>query len=96
MLSEFLQLSKNTPKDLYNSFGISVFTNGISDINISLPFFSVITHFTCHFILLLGDFNACVDDETMKDFCSSYCLKSLIKQPTCFQIPEKPGCVDLT
>ena len=26
-------------------------------------------------ILLQGDFNACVDDETMKDFCSSYCLK---------------------
>ena len=33
-------------------------------------------------IFLLGDFNACVDDETMKDFGSSYCLKSLTKQPT--------------
>ena len=30
-------------------------------------------------ILLLGDFNVCVDDETMKNFCNSYCLKSLIK-----------------
>ena len=33
-------------------------------------------------ILLLCDFNACPDDETMKNFCSSYGLHSLIKQPT--------------
>ena len=46
-------------------------------------------------ILLLGDVNACVDDETMKDFCSSYCLRILIKQPTCFKNPEKPSCIDL-
>ena len=26
-------------------------------------------------ILLQGDFYACADDETMKDFYSSYCLK---------------------
>ena len=35
-------------------------------------------------VSLLGDFNTCVDDEAMKNFCSSYCLNSLIKQPTCF------------
>ena len=28
-------------------------------------------------ILLLDDFNACADDEIIKYFCSSYCLKSL-------------------
>ena len=28
----------------------------------------------------------------MKDFCSSYRLKSLIKQPTCF---KNPCCIDL-
>ena len=32
-------------------------------------------------ILLLGDLNACVDGESMQDFGSFYCLKSLIKQP---------------
>ena len=31
----------------------------------------------------------------MKDFCSSYCLKSLIKHPTCFQNPANPSCIDL-
>ena len=34
-------------------------------------------------LVLLGDFNVCVDDENMKNFCNSYSLKSLIKQPTC-------------
>ena len=47
----------------------------------------------------MGDFNACVDDENMKDFCSSYCLKSLkhkkIKQPTWFKNLENPSCIDL-
>ena len=46
-------------------------------------------------VLLLGDFNTCVDDEAMKNFCSSYCLNSLIKQPTCFKNPENPSCIDL-
>ena len=34
-------------------------------------------------------------DETMKYFCNSYCLKSLIKQPTCFKNLENPSCIDL-
>ena len=42
-----------------------------------------------------NDFNTCVDDEAMKNFCSSYCLNSLIKQPTCFKNPENPSCIDL-
>ena len=46
-------------------------------------------------IILLGDFNVCVDDETMRNFCNSYNLKSLIKQPTCFKNPENPSCFDL-
>ena len=46
-------------------------------------------------ILLPGDFKACVDDETMKDFCRSYCLKSLIKQQTCFKNPENQSCINL-
>ena len=46
-------------------------------------------------IILLRDFNVCIDDETMKTFCKSYCLESLIKQPACFKIPEKPSYIDL-
>ena len=44
--------------------------------NIKLFYFSVI-------------FNACVNDETMKDFCSSYYKRNLMKQP------ENPPCIDL-
>ena len=46
-------------------------------------------------IILLRDFIVCVDDETMKTFCKSYCLESLIKQPACFKNPEKPSYIDL-
>ena len=45
--------------------------------------------------MLLGDFNVCVDNETMRNFCNSYSLHSLIKQPTCFKNPKNPSCIDL-
>ena len=35
--------------------------------------------------VLLGGFNACVDDETLQTFCKSYSFISLIKQPVCFK-----------
>ena len=31
----------------------------------------------------------------MTSFCESYNLKSIMKQPTCFKIPQKPSCIDL-
>ena len=31
----------------------------------------------------------------MKNFCDINCLKSLIKEPTCFKNPDKPTCIDL-
>ena len=46
-------------------------------------------------IVLLGDFNACVDDEALQTFCKSYSFNSLIKQPTCFKNPKNPSCIDL-
>ena len=46
-------------------------------------------------IVLLGDFNACVDDEALQTFCKFYSLHSLIKQPTCFKNLENPSCIDL-
>ena len=47
-------------------------------------------------IILLRDFNVCVDDETMTNFCNSCNLNSVIKQPTCFKNPENSSCIDLT
>ena len=45
-------------------------------------------------LLFLGDFNAGVEDSSVKNFCSSYNLTSMINRPTCYKNPEKP-CIDL-
>ena len=43
-------------------------------------------------IVLLEDFNACVDDEFLETFCKFYALHSLIKQPKCLKIlTNKPS-----
>ena len=34
-------------------------------------------------------------DSSVKYFCSSYNLTSMINRPTCFKNPEKPSCIDL-
>ena len=46
-------------------------------------------------LLFLGDFNAGVEDSSIKTFCSSYNLTSMINKPTCYKNPEKPSCIDL-
>ena len=47
-----------------------------------------------HF-LVLGDFNICVEDSSMPEFCDTCNLKSLIREPTCYKNPENPSCIDL-
>ena len=46
-------------------------------------------------LLFLVDFNAGVEDSSVKSFCSSYNLTSMINRPTCFKNPEKPSCIVL-
>ena len=46
-------------------------------------------------IILLGDFNSEMSEETMKDFCETYNLANLIKDPTCFKSIENPSCIDV-
>ena len=46
--------------------------------------------------VFIGDFNVSIDENSMKKFCDINCLKSLIKEPTCFKNPDKPTCIDLT
>ena len=45
--------------------------------------------------IFFGNFNADVSDKAMLDFCESYNLKGLIKQPTYFKNPENPSSIDL-
>ena len=46
-------------------------------------------------LILLGDFNSCMEDSPMKTFGEIYKLRNLIKEPTCFKNPENPTYIDL-
>ena len=46
-------------------------------------------------LLFLGDFNAGMEDSSIKIFCSNYNLTSMINKPTCYKNPGKPSCIDL-
>ena len=44
-------------------------------------------------IVLLGDFNAEPEEESISKFLNLYSLKNLVKQNTCFKNPDKPTCI---
>ena len=44
---------------------------------------------------LIGDFNANVNESSMKEFCNIKVLRILINEPTCFKNPEKATYIDL-
>ena len=46
-------------------------------------------------MIFLGDFNVTDDEHHMKSFCKNYGFKNLIRQPTCYNNPSNPVCVDL-
>ena len=46
-------------------------------------------------LLFLGDFNAGLEDASIKNFCLAYSLTSMINKPTCYKNPEKSSCIDL-
>ena len=46
-------------------------------------------------VLLLGDFNAEVENNFLKEFCDLYGMKSLIRIPTCYKNPANSTCIDL-
>ena len=45
-------------------------------------------------LLLIGDYNSETKEEHMKDFCDTYDLQNLIKEPTCFKSVENPTTID--
>ena len=46
-------------------------------------------------LLFLGDFNAGLEDASIKNLCSRYNFTSMINKPTCFKNLDKPSCIDL-
>ena len=45
--------------------------------------------------ILIGDFNSEINEEVMMEFCDTYNLSNLIKEPTCFKNPHNPSSIDL-
>ena len=46
-------------------------------------------------IMMMGDFNAGLDNVVLKVFCNLYNLKSLVNKATCYKSPNNPSCIDL-
>ena len=46
-------------------------------------------------IIILGGFNVEAKEKSISDFMSTYNLKSLVKQKTCFKNPDNPSCINL-
>ena len=46
-------------------------------------------------LVLLGDFNAEPEEESIVEFLKLYNLKNLVKQNTCSKNPDKPTFIDL-
>ena len=43
----------------------------------------------------MGDFNAEIFLSDMEPFCTINNLKRIIKEPTCYENPDNPTCIDL-
>ena len=48
----------------------------------------------CENFIVLSDFNAEMTNSYLEQFCASYNLRNLIKQPNCFKNIESPACID--
>ena len=46
-------------------------------------------------MILLGDFNTSIIDDTMTDFCQMYNLQNMINEPTCYKNVNNPSAIDL-
>ena len=46
-------------------------------------------------LLMLGDWNSAVTEDAMANFCETYGLENLIKEPTCFKSNENPSSIDI-
>ena len=66
-------------------------SNHIAELSKSLDLFTT----KYERLLFLGDFNAGMEDSSIKIFCSNFNLISMTNKPTCYKNPDKPTCIDL-
>ena len=90
----FIEINLRSKKWLlscsYNP-NLTLLNNHIQNISRSLDFYSS----KYDNFIVLWDFNAETSNTTISEFCATYNLKNLIKEPTCFKSLENPTCIDL-
>ena len=55
----------------------------------------VLYSFSYENLIIIGDFNICVEDISMSGFCDTFDFKSIIKGATCYQNLENPSSIGL-
>ena len=57
---------------------------------------SILDHYLTTYknIILIGDFNLCLENAHLEDALENYDLNNLINKPTCYR-PNNPTCIDL-
>ena len=45
-------------------------------------------------IIIVGNFNTEIGQNSMNGFCDRYTLSSVIKEPACYKNPANPSCID--
>ena len=45
--------------------------------------------------LVIGDLDSEISEMAMSEFCETYNLQNLVKDPACYKNPSKPTCIDL-
>ena len=45
--------------------------------------------------LVIGDLNSEISEMAISEFCETYILQNLVKDPTYYKNPSKPTCIDL-
>ena len=46
-------------------------------------------------ILIIGDLNSEKSEPSIKEFCQTCNLESIVNKPTCFRNPKNSSCIDL-
>ena len=44
---------------------------------------------------IIDSFNVEIGHTAVSDFCNTFDVANLIKEPTCYKNPQKPYCIDL-
>ena len=47
-------------------------------------------------LIIMADFNVCVEEISISGFCDTFGLNSLIKDAACYKNPENPSSIDLS